>query len=306
MDWEDAVNAMSGKSNDNDILDISHIKANNKVYGGLACNKIGITLYDEDYLVKLPGRLAGRNLKNVNTAYSNGAVSEYLGSKIFQIFGLDVHDVKLVKRDGKLCAMCKDFTDRGRLIEFREIKQSYEPGFFIGDTSYDGTQTELVEILEVIRCHHILKDLPYEDFFWKMFIIDAIIGNHDRNTGNFGIIKDTMGNLFIAPIYDNGNAFNPAWDDNKMGQALTAEETMQNIAFNAYTCRFTHCGKQINPFQYIDNSKDNKLMTALDYVLKFSPDIFKAWIKSQNCITDVQKQFYCKLIELRFARLLSL
>lgn len=306
MDFEKAINAMSGYT-EQDYLDISHIKPNNKVYGGLACTKVGITVNGEDYLIKYPGRLKGRDLKNVNMSYSNGAISEYLGSMFFKMFGMDVHNVRLVRRNNKICAMCKDFTDQGKLIEFREIKQSYEPGFSLQDgLSYDGVQTELSEVLEVIRNHHILKDLQYEEFFWKMFIIDAIIGNHDRNTGNFGVLKDNDGNFYIAPVYDNGNAFNPSWDENKMLQASCASDTMENIAYNAYTCRFTNNGKQINPFQYIATSNNDKLKDALCYIVTFNPDVFKAWIKTQNCITDIQKNFYCKLIELRFAKLYSL
>lgn len=305
MNFNEAINAMY--NNEPDYLDISHIIPNNKVYGGLACTKVGITLNGEDYLIKYPGRLKGRDLKNINMSYSNGAVSEYLGSMFFKIFGMNVHDVRLVKRSNKICAMCKDFTDRGRLIEFREIKQSYEPGFLYQDgSSYDGIQTELSEILEVIRNHHILKDLPYEEFFWGMFIIDAIIGNHDRNTGNFGVLQDTSGNISIAPVYDNGNSFNPSWDENKILQVYNDSTMMENIAHKAYTCRFTNNGKQINPFQYMATSDNDKLRVALKYINTFSPEAFTSWIKTQNCITDIQKNFYCKLIELRFTKLHSL
>lgn len=305
MNFDEEINDICGNT-ESDYLDISHIKPNNKVYGGLSCIKVGITLNGEDYLVKYPGKLKGRDIKNINMSYSNGAVSEYLGSMFFKMFGMNVHNVQLVKRNNKICAMCKDFTDKGKLIEFREIKQSYEPGFYTQDgSSYDGVQTELSEVLEVIRNHHILKGLDYEEFFWKMFIIDAIIGNHDRNTGNFGVLQNTNGTICIAPVYDNGNSFNPSWDESKMLQALNDSNTMKNIAYNAYTCRFTNNSKQINPFQYIENSPNCKLRDALSYIVNFDSEIFKAWIESQNCITDIQKNFYCRLIELRFAKLYS-
>lgn len=306
MDYMKAINAMGG-NNEPDYLDISHIMPNNKVYGGLACTKVGITLNGEDYLIKYPGRLKGRDLKNVNISYSNGAVSEYLGSMFFKMFGMNVHDVRLVKRNNKICAMCRDFTDKGKLIEFREIKQSYEPGFLSQDgSSYDGVQTELSEVLEVIKNHHILKDLQYEEFFWRMFIIDTIIGNHDRNTGNFGVLQDDIGNIYIAPVYDNGNSFNHSWDENKMLQAYNDTAMMENIAHKAYTCRFTNNGKQINPFQYISTSNNDKLKDALRYIVKFNPEVFISWIKTQKYITDIQKNFYCRLIELRFDKLYNL
>ena len=282
MNFEKVINDMYSNT-EQDYLDISHIKPNNKVYGGLDCIKVGVTLNGEDYLVKYPSMPKGYDLKDVDMSYYNSPVSEYLSSMFFKMFGLDVHSVQLVKRNNKICAICKDFTDRGKLIEFRDIKQSYEPGFILKDgSSYDGVQTELSEVLEVIRNHHILKDLNYEEFFWKMFIIDAIIGNRDRNTSNFGVLQDTSGKFCIAPVYDNGNTFNFSWYVNKMVQALNDSNTMKNIAYNEYTCRFTNNGKQINPFQYIESSPNYKLRDALSYIVAFETDIFKAWIESQK------------------------
>ena len=86
MDFEKAINAMSGYT-EQDYLDISHITPNNKVYGGLACTKIGVTLDGIDYLVKYPTSTEAKNFKNTSQLYLNNSVSEYLGSKIFKLFG---------------------------------------------------------------------------------------------------------------------------------------------------------------------------------------------------------------------------
>ena len=39
------------------MIDISGISQNLKVYGGASCRKIGITLDDVNYMMKLPGSL---------------------------------------------------------------------------------------------------------------------------------------------------------------------------------------------------------------------------------------------------------
>lgn len=53
-----------------------------------------------------------------------------------------------------------------------------------------------------------------------MFVIDALIGNTDRNNSNWGIILRKDGAKEIAPVYDNGNCLNNKWDDEKMQKVL--------------------------------------------------------------------------------------
>lgn len=56
------------------LIDVTDVPQNLRLYGGLSCKKIGITLGDTNYLLKLPGDLKGRDLHNVVLSYSNGPV----------------------------------------------------------------------------------------------------------------------------------------------------------------------------------------------------------------------------------------
>lgn len=88
------------------MVDISELKQNIRTYAGMSCIKIGVTVDGVNYLVKYPGNLRDRNLTNVNLSYSNGPVCEYLGSHIFGLFGMDVHETKLALRNGKILVRC--------------------------------------------------------------------------------------------------------------------------------------------------------------------------------------------------------
>lgn len=46
----------------------------------------------------------------------------------------------------------------------------------------------------------------FKHYTEKMIILDYIILNDDRHFGNFGIIRDALGNYRKAPIFDNGNS----------------------------------------------------------------------------------------------------
>ena len=44
--------------------------------------------------------------------------------------------------------------------------------------------------------------------FWDQVVIDGLIGNNDRNNGNWGILAEGDGRT-LAPIFDNGASFYP-------------------------------------------------------------------------------------------------
>ena len=75
---------------DADKIEISYL-----VYGGRACNKLGVIYNDKNYLLKFPGNLKNKNLKNVVLSYSNSPVCEYIGSHIFQMLGIKAHQTLL-------------------------------------------------------------------------------------------------------------------------------------------------------------------------------------------------------------------
>ena len=63
-----------------------------RFYGGASCGKIGLVYHDENYMIKFPGSLKDTQIKNVDTSYSNSSTSEYIGSHIYALFGIDVHE----------------------------------------------------------------------------------------------------------------------------------------------------------------------------------------------------------------------
>ena len=289
------------------LHDISDVPSNLKTYGGLACTKVGVTLDGIDYLVKYPTSTKAKNFKNTSLLYLNNSVSEYLGSEIFKLFGLPVHNVTLVLRNEKLCALCEDFVKFGRLVEFRELKSTYEPGFvnLDGDES-DGSGTDLEEALLVIRNHPILSKLHnYESFFWKMFIIDALIGNHDRNNGNYGIIVNVR-NICTAPIYDNGNCLNPSWSDSKMQIYLEDMSKMIDVAYKVNTCRFTLNNKQVNPFHLIASGNYKNCTEALKIIDDVSVSDIIDIITCCPVLSITQKTFFTVLLRLRYLYLKEL
>lgn len=238
------------------IVDLSGVKQNKYVYGGLSGRKLGITYNGENYLLKFPGSLKNRNLRNINLSYSNSPVCEYIGSKIYRSIGIEVHDTFLGMISNKIIVACKDFCMPGEeLQEFGKIKITYAQDFLrTGGELTDGTSTDLAEIEDVIKHHPVFENIKgIQEHFWNMFVVDALIGNADRNNGNWGIIVDAVSKEFkrIAPVYDNGGCLFNKWDDAKIREVLDTPSAVIERAYKGVVSIFESKGRRVNPFTFM-------------------------------------------------------
>lgn len=99
-----------------EIADFNGYEQNQRMYGGTAGRKMGISYKGKDYILKFPGNLREQGMKNIRLSYSNSPVCEYMGSQIYQIFGLSVHETILGERNGKTVVACGDFLEEGERL----------------------------------------------------------------------------------------------------------------------------------------------------------------------------------------------
>lgn len=241
-----------------------NIQRSRRYYGGASCGKLGIVWNQECYLLKFPGNLKEANIKNVDTSYTNSSFSEYLGSKIYESAGIDTHKTFLAEYQGKIVVCCKDFLKSyERLWEFSQLKTSMPVLSQDGDV-LTGNSAKLSETLTVLKKHPDLEGLrePLEERFWEMFIIDALIGNPDRNNGNWGVISDGY-DMRLAPVYDNGSCFHFRRSDRQLEEILESESAIRTEAYKGRVCIFEENGKKINPYKYILSLKNVQCNAAL-------------------------------------------
>ncbi|MFI3212298.1 MAG: CtkA family protein [Eubacteriales bacterium] len=282
-------------------------KQNQRMYGGTAGRKMGIDYKGDNYILKFPGNLKELQMKNIQLSYSNSPVCEYIGSNIYQIFGIDVHETILGIRNDKVVTACKDFLeDADRLYEFDKIKVTFEPRFLDSNGhETNGVGLDLYEILMTIDEHPFIADIKDEvqAHFWRMFIVDALIGNADRNNSNWGIILRKNGTKEIAPVYDNGNCLNCKWDDDKMQVVLNDEKLLKAEAFTARRCIFEINGKKINPYHLIQEMKYegcNEELVRLVPNMRSEINRVYEMICSISVLSKKQKEFYSNIIRKRF------
>lgn len=292
------------------LEDFNKYEQNQRMYGGTAGRKMGITYKGKDFLLKFPGNLKEQHMKNINLSYSNSPVCEYIGSKIYEMVGLPVHNTVLGIRNEKVVVACEDFLQDGdRLYEFDKIKVTFEPHFLDSNgNETNGVGVDLYEIMMTIQEHPFLKDVQgVKEHFWNMFVIDALIGNTDRNNSNWGIILRKEGKKEIAPVYDNGNCLNNKWDDEKMRTVMEDEKALEAETYKARRCIFELKGKKVNPYQMIESMEYPECSKA---VLTLVPKIgnsleqMKAMIEDIPVLSERQKQFFKIIIENRYEKVL--
>ena len=248
---------------------------------------------NKKYLVKFPDPVRE---KNKNISYINNAFSEYIGSNVFKLAGFKTQNTVLGKYEyngkEKIVCACEDFTDRENVLyEFENLALSTNPDKKI--------ETELDDIMEVIEENKMLNTVQTKQKFWDMFVIDSLIGNTDRHNGNWGfLLNKNTGKVEFSPIYDCGSCLNPMLEDEEIEKINEIE--LKNLAINCYSC-LKENGKKINYMTYIKQMENDECNNAIKRLFSnINIDEIKKFIDSIECMSDVRKEFYKKIIEQRY------
>ena len=292
-----------------EIRNLDTVEITNKGYGGHSGSKLVVLIDNKNYLLKYPNFL-----KKINN-YTTSPLSEYIGSHIYEIIGIDTHKTILGIKDNKLVVACLDFLkSTEEIIDFNAIKNNYNENietFFINRHLSQFEKNDSIEsIIYLMNNNYYFKKVPELKIrFWDMFIVDAFINNNDRNEANWGLIYDKeLNTLKLAPVYDNGASFYGKSDDTKLESILNDEFKFKQMAYDSAISVYTLNDKIINPLKFIEsmNFKD-----CNDALIRLFPKIDMNKIKElflnieekyDNIIifSKVQKEVYYKVLEYRY------
>ena len=299
------------------IYDLNNAIESGRKYGGMAGAKLGVIFNNSNWIIKFPKSTKGFN--TVEISYTTSPLSEYLGSHVYGVIGIPVHDTVLGIKDNKVVVACKDFREKGEeLYEFREVKNEYVKGLeekIDNLSSSSGNGTDINEIMLIMDNNPTFIDNPkLKDRFWDMFVVDSLIGNNDRNNGNWGILVDEYKKKTkIAPVYDNGASFSNSIGEERIQKILNDKVRFENSAYVSRNSAFYENSKNINPLKYIEKMNNVYLNEA---ILRVVPNIDLNKIKKViyeipnsygeiKIISNIQKDFYYKLVEYRYNNILK-
>lgn len=286
-----------------ELIDFSNCKIDNtRIYRGANGKKLGIEYEGKIYMLKFPS--LG---KSEDISYSNSAISEYISCQIFNSIGIKAQETILgIYRKGenqKIACACKDFTtDNKELVEFAQVKNGV-----LLDSPSNGYGVELSEVLKAIDEQTLMPSEMVKAFFWKMFIVDAFLGNFDRHNGNWGFLIDRLNNkVEFSPIFDCGSCLYPQLTDELMTEYLNDNDELEKRVYVFPNSALKIENVKINYYEFIKEGKNKDCNKALKEILpKINLETINEIIDETPGITETRKKFYKKILEMRYEMILK-
>lgn len=307
------------------IYDLQNCSKSNRdgIYGGNSGSKEGIVFDGARWIVKYP-KSYPQSIQKLSVdkerSYNTSPVSEYIGSHIYHILGIPVHETILGFRNNRIVVACKDLCDDNhQLIEFRQSKNVFNQELNEKlDESFSSTQSSLhFTSLKAIMLHldynPAFTCIPkMKDRFWDCVVIDGFINNNDRNNGNWGLLRGPEGDT-LSPVYDNGASFSPnipeeklvkrLRDDNILVQSATSIRTAYTLGGNT-AAFFSQILKQDIPelndaiLRIVPKIKD-KLPEMEEMILEIPERGF-----GHSVLSPIRNEEYRKELEVRYEKIL--
>ena len=286
--------------------DFSDCRLSGEQFGG-SDRKISIFFEGDRYMLKFPNRIPSDKKNELNSSYRNNVFSEYVSCHIINALGYDAQYTLLGEYKGNPTVACRDFCIDGyELNEFEKYKSSASIDF--EDTRYPDI-TDVINTLDKDKESMGLNPAESVSQFWDIFVLDTLLGNFDRHTGNWGYLyNDEIENVKLAPIYDCGACLYPMLNDEGMAQVLDDEKLIkQRIydfpkpAFEMNNVRLTYHGFLETDYARKNNDLRESVQRLCD---RYTTDLIKNVVAQTPGISDIRAEFYIRIIGERLRRLI--
>lgn len=269
-------------------MDYSRYQSSGRYYTG-AERKKGILIQGEPYIVKYA--------KNSPQGITYSHISEYIGSHLFQMVGLEAQQTFLGICDGSPVVVMKDFIGEDEIfVPFNDVGDSTL------EQSRERYQYTYHDIMQMLEENMKLTDVEGTiQHFWNMYLVDAWIGNFDRHGSNWGFLKKDN-RYRMAPIYDNGSSLFPRLNtDMKLQKILDSKEEMLKRVYTFPRSQILLQGKKSSYYELIDSLQYEECNEAL---IRMKPKInlekMEKIIDGVVEISAVRKTFYKRMLYLRY------
>lgn len=281
------------------MIDITNATWRSNRFGGSERKRT--LIYDGNtYMVKFPDPV--RSTKKTSLSYINNQFSEHIGCSIFRHLGIPAQETFLatcidpMNKMEKIVVACKLFCQNGEgnLVEFSK--------FLLNDTDSTSRRTTTVEdVMDVLDHSPLRLDREkIKDYFWDMFVVDALIGNGDRHLDNWGLIEMTDGTLSPAPIYDCGSSLSPLKSDEKKRELLADGNEFKQEEYNLNSV-YRMNNKRVLYHEIFKNPPED-LHRAIQRIvprIKTASAQIDRLIDSTEGLSDISKEYMKKSLLLR-------
>jgi hypothetical protein len=274
------------------MIDYTKYPDGDRFYSG-AERKKSLMINGNAYLVKFQ--------KNSREGLRFNHVSEYLGSHIFAMLGIETQETNLGLYNGENIVAIKDFL---------EEDETFVPFNGVGDSSLEQDKEKYQytydDIIEMLKDNMKLTDVEQTiDLFWDMFVIDALIANFDRHGSNWGFIKKDN-KYRLSPIFDNGSSLFPQLNtDEKIDAVLNDQSEIDQRIYKFPTSQVKYHGKKSSYYEIISSLEFEECNRALVRITeRVDLNKINKLIDSIEAISEKRKEFYQTILKQRFEKIL--
>ena len=274
------------------MKDYSRYPDGNRYYSG-AERKKSILIAEKPYLVKFQ--------KNSREGLRYNHVSEYLGSHIFALLGVETQETFLGMYKNENVVVIQDFLGDDEV---------FVPFNGVGDRSLEQDkekyQYSYEDIIGMLQENLKLTDVEQTiELFWDMFIIDALIANFDRHGSNWGFIKKDN-KYRLSPIFDNGSSLFPQLNtDEKIEAVLRNQKEIDLRIYKFPTSQVKYEGKKSSYYEIISSLDFEECNNALVRIVKrIDMNKIDKLIDSVENISERRKEFYKIILRERYEKIL--
>ena len=274
------------------MIDYSRYSEGKRYYSG-AERKKSILISGKPYLIKFQ--------KNSREGLRFNHVSEYLGSHIFSLLGMETQETYLGTYKDENVVVIQDFIGEDEV---------FVPFNGVGDSSLEqdkeNYQYSYEDIMDMLQDNIKLTDVEQTiDLFWDMFIVDALIANFDRHGSNWGFIKKDN-KYRLSPVFDNGSSLFPQLNaDEKIDAVLESQEEIEMRIYKFPTSQVKYQGKKSSYYEIISSLAFKECNNALIRIVeRIDFDKINTLIDSIENISEKRKEFYKTILKQRYEKIL--
>lgn len=274
------------------MTDYSKYPDGGRYYSGVERKK-SILINGNAYFVKFQ--------KNSRDGLRLNHISEFLGSHIFSMLGIEAQETQLGLYGKENIVVIKDFLDEDEV---------FVPFNGVGDSSLEQDkekyQYSYEDIIGMLKDNMKLTDVEQTiDLFWDMFIVDALIANFDRHGSNWGFIKKNN-KYRLSPIFDNGSSLFPQLNtDEKIKAVLADKAEIDKRIYEFPTSQVKYEGKKSSYYDIISGLAFEECNKALVRITeRVDLNRINKLIDSIEDISDLRREFYKTILKERFEKIL--
>lgn len=282
------------------IYDFSSCETSLRRYGG-SDRKSPVKMDDQYYMLKYNDVISESKRNEYNSSYRNSAFSEYVACHIFESVGISTQETLLGYKGKKVVVACKDFCNGGyKLNEFIKY-QNTDSNEMIAER-----YPEISAVMEVMRHDETISYEEAKDRFWDMFVMDALLGNFDRHTGNWGYLYNEDLNIVkLAPVYDCGACLYPMISDEGISKIICSQEEINIRIYEYPKAAFKENGKRIGYYDFLSTTDNVDCLKAVERIFdRIDRKKIEKIIDDTPLLSDIRREFYKTMISNRMDKII--